>query len=969
MNSILRYIRSKFTHEPEQHAIEQFAVFDEGNRGGFPCDIAAFDYYAGCVAIGTSSGNVTFYGYNGASWTTNVGSSSTERIKIEHIYLISTNFALVLCRGPVIIPLHMKDGVITPKDEFRFGENTKHKWNQSTHVQKLSEDAYALIFAINNTVYRIKSKTVKLEVLINNDDYEKWVPNDTELSSITTFPEKSNVIMLIFENGTVCVFNESQYVMQTTLKNFEDEAIQKLHWSSENKKNIAYGISCNNLYTKWEFTVGKDCHINGTEVNVFSQYHSGPYPCHQIKHFGVCSDVSKNKDNFLVYQGGKSSGKYDDRDLVTVVRGDAVEKFELSSEIVGIVAVDGSYEKNKKNGVILICTSCEIIGIDLDTESLSMMQPKYFLSINNSTPTTHAKSIEIEENVWNRLEAVSFYFLEKCTILSQASKSYWEAHNIRKLLTKLTINGPPIDRCFVWSFKRKHLHLGIWWSWNVSFAGNQDIFGVRWLSIQCEWCISTKERPNLLLQADPEGLRQKPAKRIGFYDPFDDDEEMCLTKVHFDPKSGFVIASNRGGFILMYELCDNARKLSNWEAIPISCNNSPPDSSKRRLLKARKSELEYKAGYQIRLKNDSALPLVFSMHSSHRVTDIAYLHKYHCLAVGSNFGVAMLDVNHGYIVYSNSFNEELREFCRMHVTIHFRRISEETSIVTQTQFQRFKSLKKSLRKTFRRKKKTPDTTLMSNSDEGTLRHHNQQITKVDDFDEEGYMERGIEVGEGLGTLTLDCYAENSKGTVSCIRTMRFPIVDDKNVDDIIAVGLQEGGVYFFAINEHDAGLRMTFKAEFVKKIGMAHKQPVINVDITNEEGYFSASTKIVIITEEQLRVYNCQPISKRESYKITALEGIKIKGGIVARILNKKNSNNFESFVVLVGNDGSLRIHSVQKTSLFETRKFIDPIDVIGLNSTCLSRDGDVAYLIKSSELQRTTVNLNFRGWSSAHKS
>ncbi|ULT79490.1 hypothetical protein L3Y34_010235 [Caenorhabditis briggsae] len=934
MNSILRYIRSKFTHEPEQHAIEQFAVFDEGNRGGFPCDIAAFDYYAGCVAIGTSSGNVTFYGYNGASWTTNVGSSSTERIKIEHIYLISTNFALVLCRGPVIIPLHMKDGVITPKDEFRFGENTKHKWNQSTHVQKLSEDAYALIFAINNTVYRIKSKTVKLEVLINNDDYEKWVPNDTELSSITTFPEKSNVIMLIFENGTVCVFNESQYVMQTTLKNFEDEAIQKLHWSSENKKNIAYGISCNNLYTKWEFTVGKDCHINGTEVNVFSQYHSGPYPCHQIKHFGVCSDVSKNKDNFLVYQGGKSSGKYDDRDLVTVVRGDAVEKFELSSEIVGIVAVDGSYEKNKKNGVILICTSCEIIGIDLDTESLSMMQPKYFLSINNSTPTTHAKSIEIEENVWNRLEA--------------ASKSYWEAHNMSTRKWPLYFQQKIVNEANHQRTAYRQVYLSGHSNGNICIwaSGGVGMFLLLVIKTSLEFDGSP-------FNADPEGLRQKPAKRIGFYDPFDDDEEMCLTKVHFDPKSGFVIASNRGGFILMYELCDNARKLSNWEAIPISCNNSPPDSSKRRLLKARKSELEYKAGYQIRLKNDSALPLVFSMHSSHRVTDIAYLHKYHCLAVGSNFGVAMLDVNHGYIVYSNSFNEEL----------------QETSIVTQTQFQRFKSLKKSLRKTFRRKKKTPDTTLMSNSDEGTLRHHNQQITKVDDFDEEGYMERGIEVGEGLGTLTLDCYAENSKGTVSCIRTMRFPIVDDKNVDDIIAVGLQEGGVYFFAINEHDAGLRMTFKAEFVKKIGMAHKQPVINVDITNEEGYFSASTKIVIITEEQLRVYNCQPISKRESYKITALEGIKIKGGIVARILNKKNSNNFESFVVLVGNDGSLRIHSVQKTSLFETRKFIDPIDVIGLNSTCLSRDGDVAYLIKSSELQRTTVNLNFRGWSSAHKS
>lgn len=79
---------------------------------------------------------------------------------------------------------------------------------------------------MNNTIYRIKSKTLKSEVLVKAEDFEKWLPDDTELASITCLPEKPSILMLIAENGCVGVFNESQFVMKTSLRNYEDEAIQ-----------------------------------------------------------------------------------------------------------------------------------------------------------------------------------------------------------------------------------------------------------------------------------------------------------------------------------------------------------------------------------------------------------------------------------------------------------------------------------------------------------------------------------------------------------------------------------------------------------------------------------------------------------------------------------------------------------------------------------------------------------------------
>lgn len=939
MSNLLRYIRSKFGNEPEEPSIVSYSVFDHGTRGGFPSDVNSFAYKNGCIVVGTENGDVIFYGAYGASWFMNINSDRENKTKIEHIFLLSESIALVLCTEAVVVPLHIKDGVITRKEDIKFDKNQRFKWD-FVHLQPLSDNSQALVFFMNNAIYRVKPKCLKPEVLIQKEDFENWLLSNVELSCITTLPEKPNVLMLLSNDGNIGVFNESQLVSKTWLKNLEGEAIQKLYWSMEKKKNVAYGISCNNLYTKWEFSVSKDYQITATEVDMCSFNQFGPYPCHQIRHFKVCSNNLNPGENLLVYQGGKSSGKNDDRDLVSICHGEFVEKLEVSSQIVGIAAVESSYEKGKKNGIILICTKCEIIGLDMETETLKMMHPKHFLSINNSTPTTHSRAIEIEENVWNRLEAASKCYWESNEVSTRDWPLYFQkkivcdANHHRVAYRQVYLSGHSNGNVCVWS----------------SGGVGMSLLLVIKTSLEFERAFPSDENGDEYHSTD--GKTEKPVRKIGFYDPFDDEEDMCITRLHFDSKSGTIVTTNRGGYVLMYELADSARTLSIWDSITISCNTAPFDSRKRS-LKPRKRDLHYNTGYQILLKNESELPIVFLMHPSHRATDIVYLHKYHCLAIGSNCGVLMLDVNHGYLVFANSFNEEQLDI----------------SAINGNQFQRFKSLKKSLRKTFRRKKKTPDSTLLicSGQESETLSTQVQRFQKAEEYSEEGgFMERSIEANDDLGVL--DCYSENSKGTVRCLRAMRFPVNNDKNVDDIIVVGLHEGCVYFYVINEHDVGIRITFKAEEIKKISISHKKPILSVDITNEEGYFSSSTRIVVITEEQLRIYNCQPIVKRESYKITALEGLKIKNGIVARILSKKNSNNFESFVVLIANDGSLRIHSVQKTSHYETRKFINPADVMALNSSCLSRDGDVAYLIKSSELQRSTVNSNFRSWCCAQK-
>ncbi|CAI2355512.1 unnamed protein product [Caenorhabditis sp. 36 PRJEB53466] len=839
MERVLKFLRTRFNQPSDSDQIGNYAVFDEGNRGGFPSNVVAFDYENGVIAIGTLSGEVSFYGYKGASWSIDLNKTVTTNVDVVNIvkiHFVSKDKLFVLCRGPFITCLEIKDGIILLSRNLCYSENYAFKWN-CTFIRKKFE---ALVFYMDNQVFQLYQNKPDTQTLVDKDHLENWIAQETEITHITHLPENPRILLFCTADGTILVFKEQQISMKLEMKNFEDDPILQLFWSST--ENIAYGISSNHTYTKWKFTLGKDDYVRTTEISIYDSKLFGPYPCHQIKHFNVATSNQSDGTDILIYQGGKSSGKYDDRDLITLRVNQHSEKLEVSSEVVGIATVDGSYDDNKNAGIILICTKCEIIGIDLKTEFFNMLQPRHFISINNSTPTTHAKTIEIEENVWNRLE------------------------------TARHSNG----------------NICVWTTGGVNMALSLIIK----TSLEFE-CGSTFQNDS----DDLEETTKNTVRRIGLYDPFDDDEEMCITRVCFDSKSGMILATNRGGYVLMYELYTIQ-----------SCQQN---------LKPRKESVDYISGYQPRKTSGSETPLVFLVPRCYQTLNIAYVHKYNCLVIGTNLGTIFLDIKCGGVVQKNCYEK----------------LENRIGDCDGNRLQRFKSLKKSLRRTFRRKKKA----LEADSDKNLAKDEERKIE-----DEAIFVERKIETPDE--ELDRKHPARLSRA-VTCLKAMRFPLLDEKNIDDVIAVGLSDGVVLFYAISEHDIELQISYKAEEVTILSVHVKQPILNIDITNEDLYFSATTNIVVMTDEQVRVYSCLPMRKQDSYKVTALEGLKIKNGSVSRIVSKKSSNSFESFIVVLLNDGSVRIHAMKNLTQFKTRCLITHHDAIALNSCCLSKDGTMSYL------------------------
>lgn len=79
---------------------------------------------------------------------------------------------------------------------------------------------------MNNTVQRVQEKSLDLEVLIDSISFKKWSSEFNELSSITSFPKRPNMVLLFANNGNVGFYNNSQLIKIFSLKNANGDAIQ-----------------------------------------------------------------------------------------------------------------------------------------------------------------------------------------------------------------------------------------------------------------------------------------------------------------------------------------------------------------------------------------------------------------------------------------------------------------------------------------------------------------------------------------------------------------------------------------------------------------------------------------------------------------------------------------------------------------------------------------------------------------------
>ncbi|KAK6038003.1 hypothetical protein COOONC_24492 [Cooperia oncophora] len=423
-----------------------------------------------------------------------------------------------------------------------------------------------------------------------------------------------------------------------------------------------------------------------------------------------------------------------------------------------------------------------------------------------------------------------------------------------------------------------------------------------------------------------------PFKKVGDYDPFCDDASLSVQRIAFDEKSGHLVVGCRGGHVLVYSLEEDEKELTpqvlNVELYEAS--KLPAQARNSGALPPRNKPKKYLPGYQpysLSVQNKSAL---VQLRPALAVSAVACISSRHLVAASNEYGFAIIDMNKQAIILQNSFVNQS--------DIHHVGAFDDA-------LSRFKSMKKSIRQTFRRKKKTPVTSLDNtigtvNSESSAKETSAHNISKVfsDNEDDEVMVTKPVErLIEERGA----CPLESPTWFIRCLKFLSIPAMGIAGVCDVFVVGTNGGKLTASELKD---------VCKLLKTIALRHGAPIIHVDVILEPGTRQASSaRLIIFTEEQIRSFYLPSLKpSRYKVKLTSVEGLRIRKAAIVTLHNANDLSNCESFAAIVNNHGEVAVYSLANPK--KTEKF----SVVKVRTKFISNRSDDRVILKCSDSRST---------------
>ncbi|CAI5456650.1 unnamed protein product [Caenorhabditis angaria] len=932
--------------------LSDFLSPEEGNRVGLPPNIFAFDSdpTARTFIFGTIDNEVILYKSPGTSIA----------IKLDDVLIMDVRFLgedtiFVLCEEGIVIKLEVCENALKNVGTctIPLENGTLIDWRVSD-VQTLRDNTF-LYTAVKNEIFRISKSNLAIKVFVTKDDWNRAFQFldesiDKSCRCILTSAKNPENMLLVGPDGYVVRCHDGKLEEVVRMQNGDGSNIRQLVWDSDLLS--IYGIAENHKFTKWNVQFPHwHSRFDIKEMEGFAADFKEPFPTDTMFHLTVLKDV-ENNDDFIAYHGGKSEHSSDELNTITIRQGNRVAKFEHAGAIVAIRAFDdipSDPKLTKKQGIFVVVTSNEVISIDMNTWKI--MRPMYFYNVNNTELTCQFRALDVDENTWMRLLEAGKnhwtnlgYSLRPFPFLNTSTTFPNEANPEHSAYRQVHLTGHSSGNICIYASGGIHMYCILVIPTSAEFLGDIEL-----------------NRGDLAFSNDPnKSLEQVAVQKVGDFDNYSDEKSFTITHLYFDAKKGTVIAANDGGFILSYDICDVESTMKDVNPVKISITK--PSMQNTNTLIPRNMTRIVQAGYQPTHRNFDAT--FFQLCPNVPVTALNFNSKYNCISIGTDSGFFFVDLKHAKIVKK--------------VDLH---IDEGASEVATSSRSRLKSLKESVRQTFRRKK-TFGKSRRGSSQSRSRRWRNSFSKRLANLNHTAPTlptehRDDSAVGMKLNKTQVESYGERQIEArvelahsipiwlVTCIQSLRFPLNNKSAVDDIIAVGTSGGKIQFFKIYEDHIEDYISFGLTKVHELRLSQPQTVLTVGLSCDEGYFSASsTRLIIITDLQTRLHSLPGFAKVAKYRLTAMEGLKICKGVVGKLRSSKDSTATQLFLILLTNNGKLRIQSLPNLQDQSSIKFLRDEDRLAMKSCILTPDGHATHIVQYTEFHRLIIQKSHFPWS-----
>uniref|UniRef100_A0A3Q3LDG1 LLGL scribble cell polarity complex component 1 n=1 Tax=Mastacembelus armatus TaxID=205130 RepID=A0A3Q3LDG1_9TELE len=736
------------------------------------------------------------------------------------------------------------------------------------------------------------------------------------VESLQEHPQQSGKVLIGYSRGLVVLWDLS--ARQADQLFLGKQQLESLVW----ERSASLFVSSHNDggYSVWPVTSGNTY----SHQPASSTIPYGPFPCKAINK--ILWRTTQTGSPVLLYSGGMPRASYGDRHCLTIQKDKDHVTLDFTSRVIDFFTVH-SIEQDKEfddPSALVVLLEEELVVIDLQTPGWPSLPTPYLAPLHSSAITCSCHISSVPPKLWERL--------------ANAGKS-WPICGGKNL-------APPPKQQELLLTGHEDGTVRFWDASGVALTPLYKLSTANVFHTDCDPSDDSQDPSN-----DPDMQQEEewpPFRKVGCFDPYSDDPRLGIQKISLCKYSNKLVVAGTAGQVIVLGLSDErSDHLVDVSVVDLLQDREGFTWKGHDRLEPRLKPAPFPPGFQ-------PLVLVQCLPPA-SVTAVALHAEWNLIAFGTSHGFGLFDYHRRNAV------------CTLH---------PNDSLAMEGPLSRVKSLKKSLRQSFRRirksrvsgKKRTISTPTSKVQEANAALAEQEEVAPV---------QRRIEPRSADDSLS---------GVVRCLCFADTFLRDSTHHGPTLWAGTNSGSVYAYALEVPGIGSgracerggasesSVCVEAVLGKEIQLMHRAPVVSICVLDGRGkplpdpYEAAQDlaiapemtnahSVLIASEEQLKVFSLPKVSAKTKFKLTAHEGCRVRKVALVVFSSTAQEDYSEHTLVCLTNLGDMHLFNIPGLRPQVRYDCIRKEDISGIASCVFTKNGQGFYLISPSEYERFSLS------------
>uniref|UniRef100_A0A663NC62 LLGL scribble cell polarity complex component 1 n=1 Tax=Athene cunicularia TaxID=194338 RepID=A0A663NC62_ATHCN len=472
------------------------------------------------------------------------------------------------------------------------------------------------------------------------------------VESIQEHPRDGGRLLIGYSRGLVVLWEQNTRVVQHLF--LGNQQLESLAWEQSGKSIVS--SHSDGGYMVWAVSGAGQ----RTQQPVMSTIPYGPFPCKAISK--ILWRTCDSGNPFIIFNGGMPRASYGDRHCVSVLQGQTLATLDFTSRVIDFFTVQSSEATEggfENPHALVVLVEEELVAIDLQTPGWPTIPAPYLAPLHSSAITCSCHVSNVPLKLWERIVSAGE---QQSPRLSSAA---WPIDGGKNLAQEPTQRGLLLTGHEDGTVR----------FWDASGVSLKPLYKLGTASIFQTDC----EHNDSLNQAGEE--EWPPFRKVGCFDPYSDDPRLGVQKIALCKYTAKMVVAGTAGQVLVMELSDEKSE----HAVSVATVDLLQDREGftwkgHDRLAPRNGPLPFAPGFQPSVLVQCVPPAA--------VTAVTLHSEWNLVAFGTSHGFGLFDYYRRNPVLAR---------CTLH---------PNDSLAMEGPLSRVKSLKKSLRQSFRRIRKS-----------------------------------------------------------------------------------------------------------------------------------------------------------------------------------------------------------------------------------------------------------------------